>query len=117
MNRYVSTWKEFAENVLRTPEVSQELERKAMDETRSGAAIWVPKMVWVARKQGYKGDDDEEEDDGSGVDDGDGDVDDGNGRKQSRKSVLSPAKIKSWKAKIRRRCRQLLGFLCCGRGR
>lgn len=47
---YVSTWKEFAENALKTPEVSRELERRAMDEARSGAAICVPKLVWVARK-------------------------------------------------------------------
>ncbi|KAI0007837.1 hypothetical protein F4779DRAFT_628892 [Xylariaceae sp. FL0662B] len=47
---YVSTWKEFADNILKTPEVSHELERKGMDETRNGAAIMVPKLVWVARK-------------------------------------------------------------------
>lgn len=46
----MSTWKEFADNALRTPDVSRELERKAMEETRSGAMIWVPKLVWVARK-------------------------------------------------------------------
>ncbi|KAK8025417.1 hypothetical protein PG990_003240 [Apiospora arundinis] len=47
---YVSTWKEFAKNVLKTPEVSGELERNAMVEARNGAAIMVPKLVWVARK-------------------------------------------------------------------
>ncbi|KAI1370592.1 hypothetical protein F4677DRAFT_465078 [Hypoxylon crocopeplum] len=47
---YVSTWKEFADNVLKTPEVSRELERQGMEETRNGAAIMVPKLVWVARK-------------------------------------------------------------------
>ncbi|KAK8078439.1 hypothetical protein PG996_004609 [Apiospora saccharicola] len=47
---YVSTWKEFAENVLKTPEISGELERNAMAEARNGAAIMVPKLVWVARK-------------------------------------------------------------------
>ncbi|KAH9908174.1 hypothetical protein F4778DRAFT_798173 [Xylariomycetidae sp. FL2044] len=47
---YVSTWKEFATNVLRTPEVSDELERKAMEETRKGASIMVPKLVWVTKK-------------------------------------------------------------------
>ncbi|KAI0387253.1 hypothetical protein F5Y04DRAFT_286477 [Hypomontagnella monticulosa] len=47
---YVSTWKEFADNALKTPEVSNELERKAMDEARNGAAIHVPKLVWVGRK-------------------------------------------------------------------
>ncbi|CAI6101421.1 unnamed protein product [Clonostachys chloroleuca] len=46
---YVSTWKEFADNALKTPEVSRELEAKAMEEARSGAAIWVPKLVWVTR--------------------------------------------------------------------
>jgi hypothetical protein len=45
----VSTWKEFADNALKTPEVSRELEAKAMEEARSGAAIWVPKLVWVTR--------------------------------------------------------------------
>ncbi|RYP55409.1 hypothetical protein DL769_010195 [Monosporascus sp. CRB-8-3] len=48
---YVSTWKEFAGNVLKTPEVSRELERKGMDEARNGAAILTPKLVWVARKR------------------------------------------------------------------
>ena len=48
----MSTWKEFAENKLKTPEASRELERKAMIEARSGAAIWVPKLVWVTRKAG-----------------------------------------------------------------
>ncbi|KAI0191588.1 hypothetical protein F4808DRAFT_443915 [Astrocystis sublimbata] len=47
---YVSTWKEFAEKVLKTPEASRELESKAMQETMNGAAIMVPKLVWVARK-------------------------------------------------------------------
>ncbi|RYP41314.1 hypothetical protein DL769_011580 [Monosporascus sp. CRB-8-3] len=47
---YVSTWKEFADNVLKTPEVSKELERRGMEETRNGAAIMVPKLVWVAKK-------------------------------------------------------------------
>ncbi|KAK8028750.1 hypothetical protein PG991_005806 [Apiospora marii] len=46
---YVSTWKEFAENVLKTPEISGELKRNAMAEARNGAAIMVPKLVWVAR--------------------------------------------------------------------
>ncbi|KAI1428109.1 hypothetical protein F5Y12DRAFT_711425 [Xylaria sp. FL1777] len=47
---YVSTWKEFAESVLKTPEVSRPLELKAMQEARNGAAIMVPKLVWVAQK-------------------------------------------------------------------
>ncbi|KAI1092954.1 hypothetical protein F5B19DRAFT_452407 [Rostrohypoxylon terebratum] len=47
---YVSTWKEFANNVLKTPEASNELELKGMDEARNGAAIMTPKLVWVARK-------------------------------------------------------------------
>ncbi|KAI1126287.1 hypothetical protein F5Y10DRAFT_293938 [Nemania abortiva] len=47
---YVSTWKEFADNVLKTPEVSHELERKGMEEARNGASIMVPKLVWVAQK-------------------------------------------------------------------
>ncbi|KAI0528428.1 hypothetical protein GGR58DRAFT_320518 [Xylaria digitata] len=47
---YISTWKEFAESVLRTPEVSRELELKSMEEVRNGAAIMVPKLVWVTRK-------------------------------------------------------------------
>ncbi|KZZ92046.1 hypothetical protein AAL_06256 [Moelleriella libera RCEF 2490] len=48
---YVSTWKEFAENVLKTPAESRELESKAMADTRNGAAIMVPKLVWVATKR------------------------------------------------------------------
>ncbi|KAI1157675.1 hypothetical protein F5B18DRAFT_150179 [Nemania serpens] len=47
---YVSTWKEFAESVLKTPEVSHELELKAMQEVRDGAAIMVPKLVWISQK-------------------------------------------------------------------
>ncbi|KAI8944590.1 hypothetical protein F4801DRAFT_599518 [Xylaria longipes] len=47
---YVSTWKEFAESVLKTPEVSHELELKGMQEVRNGAAIMVPKLVWIAQK-------------------------------------------------------------------
>ncbi|KAI0167433.1 hypothetical protein BJ166DRAFT_610195 [Pestalotiopsis sp. NC0098] len=47
---YVSTWKEFADNILKTPEVSSELERKGLEESRRGAAIMVPKLVWVAKK-------------------------------------------------------------------
>ncbi|KAI1189307.1 hypothetical protein F5B17DRAFT_450215 [Nemania serpens] len=47
---YVSTWKEFAESVLKTPEVSRELELKGMQEARNGAAIMVPKLVWIAQK-------------------------------------------------------------------
>jgi hypothetical protein len=46
----VSTWKEFAEKALKTPEESSRLEQKAMEETRRGAAIMVPKLVWVAKK-------------------------------------------------------------------
>ncbi|KAH8892198.1 hypothetical protein GQ53DRAFT_781410 [Thozetella sp. PMI_491] len=46
---YVSTWKEFAENILQTSETSHELEGKGMEEARNGAAIMVPKLVWVAR--------------------------------------------------------------------
>ncbi|KAI1178722.1 hypothetical protein F4777DRAFT_536530 [Nemania sp. FL0916] len=47
---YVSTWKEFAATVLRTPEASHELEQRGMTEARQGAAIITPKLVWVARK-------------------------------------------------------------------
>lgn len=47
---YVSTWKEFAENVLKMPEVTRDLERGGMDEARNGAATMVPKLVWVAQK-------------------------------------------------------------------
>ncbi|KAK2616819.1 hypothetical protein QQS21_000196 [Conoideocrella luteorostrata] len=47
---YVSTWKEFADNILKTPELSSELETKAMVDTRNGAAIMVPKLVWVTTK-------------------------------------------------------------------
>ncbi|KAL2021312.1 hypothetical protein VTK56DRAFT_7283 [Thermocarpiscus australiensis] len=47
---YVSTWKEFAEKALKTPEESSRLEQKAMDEVRRGAAVMVPKLVWVAKK-------------------------------------------------------------------
>ena len=36
--------------MLKTPEISGGLERKAMAEARNGAAIMVPKLVWVARK-------------------------------------------------------------------
>jgi len=48
--RYVSAWKEFAENVVKTPEPSGALERNAMAEVRNGAAMMVPNLVWVARK-------------------------------------------------------------------
>ncbi|KAI9035643.1 uncharacterized protein KD926_003154 [Aspergillus affinis] len=47
---YVSTWKEFAENALKTPEASRKLERSAMVETLNGASIMVPKLVWVTKK-------------------------------------------------------------------
>ncbi|KAM0815688.1 putative Methyltransferase domain-containing protein [Seiridium cardinale] len=47
---YMTTWKEFADNVLKTPETSNELEQRAMTEARLGAAIMIPKLVWVARK-------------------------------------------------------------------
>ncbi|KAI1734284.1 hypothetical protein F4680DRAFT_471292 [Xylaria scruposa] len=47
---YVSTWREFAKNVLKTPGESKELEMKAMAEAREGAAIMTPKLVWVAKK-------------------------------------------------------------------
>ncbi|KAK3305629.1 uncharacterized protein B0T15DRAFT_397103 [Chaetomium strumarium] len=47
---YVSTWKEFAEKALQTPDESSRLEQKAVDEVRRGAAIMVPKLVWVAKK-------------------------------------------------------------------
>lgn len=48
--RYVSTWKEFADKMLKTPESSQALEQRGMAEAREGAAIMVPKLVWVAQK-------------------------------------------------------------------
>ncbi|KAI1429591.1 hypothetical protein F5Y12DRAFT_413037 [Xylaria sp. FL1777] len=48
---YVSTWKEFAKSVLKTPEKSQALEDKAMAEAREGASIMTPKLVWVAQKK------------------------------------------------------------------
>ncbi|KAI1368600.1 hypothetical protein F5Y08DRAFT_247748 [Xylaria arbuscula] len=48
---YVSTWKEFAKNVLKAPEQSEELETKGMNEARQGASIMTPKLVWVAKKQ------------------------------------------------------------------
>ncbi|KAJ5094156.1 hypothetical protein N7456_010017 [Penicillium angulare] len=47
---YVSTWKEFADNALKTPEESGKLERNAMMETLNGASIMVPKLVWVTKK-------------------------------------------------------------------
>ncbi|KAH8164582.1 hypothetical protein CIB48_g3668 [Xylaria polymorpha] len=47
---YVSAWKEFAKSVLKTPEASHELETKAMEEVRNGAALMVPNLVWVTRK-------------------------------------------------------------------
>lgn len=47
---YMSTWDEFARVVLKTPEESQRLASAAMDQVREGAAIWCPKLVWVARK-------------------------------------------------------------------
>lgn len=50
-SRYVSTWKEFAQQVLKTPEESAQLEEAGMDETRCGAAIMCPKLVWVAQKR------------------------------------------------------------------
>ncbi|KAJ4386442.1 hypothetical protein N0V93_009338 [Gnomoniopsis smithogilvyi] len=47
---YVNTWKEYVDNVIKQPEISRELEEKAMAEIREGAAIMVPKLVWVAKK-------------------------------------------------------------------
>ncbi|KAI1435810.1 hypothetical protein GGR50DRAFT_702352 [Xylaria sp. CBS 124048] len=47
---YVTTWKEFSEYHIKTPEASAQLELKAMEESRNGAAIHIPKLVWVARK-------------------------------------------------------------------
>ncbi|KAJ5720084.1 hypothetical protein N7493_006962 [Penicillium malachiteum] len=47
---YMSTWKEFADNALKTPEASRKLERNAMVETMNGASIMVPKLVWVTKK-------------------------------------------------------------------
>ncbi|KAH8754188.1 hypothetical protein F5883DRAFT_431851, partial [Diaporthe sp. PMI_573] len=47
---YVNTWKEFADKILKTPESSQALEQRGMGEAREGAAIMVPKLVWVAQK-------------------------------------------------------------------
>ncbi|KAJ5731680.1 uncharacterized protein N7483_006188 [Penicillium malachiteum] len=47
---YLSTWKEFADNALKTPEASRKLERNAMIETLNGASIMVPKLVWVTKK-------------------------------------------------------------------
>ncbi|KAI1275171.1 hypothetical protein F5Y07DRAFT_370712 [Xylaria sp. FL0933] len=47
---YVSTWKEFAQSILKTSEASRNLERKGMEEVRNGAAIMVPKLVWIAQK-------------------------------------------------------------------
>ncbi|KAI1099133.1 hypothetical protein F4804DRAFT_93715 [Jackrogersella minutella] len=49
-DNYISTWKEFAESVLKTPELSRELEQKAMEEVRNGAAIMVPKLVWIGKR-------------------------------------------------------------------
>lgn len=46
----MSTWKEFADNVLKTPEASRELEHNAMVQTLNGASIMVPKLVWVTKK-------------------------------------------------------------------
>lgn len=48
--RYVNTWKEFADNVLKTPEISHRLESKAIEEIRNRAAIMVPKLGWVGKK-------------------------------------------------------------------
>ncbi|KAK4110947.1 hypothetical protein N656DRAFT_838135 [Canariomyces notabilis] len=47
---YMATWKEFALKALKTPEESGRLERRAMEESVNGAAIMIPKLVWVARK-------------------------------------------------------------------
>ncbi|KAJ5622635.1 hypothetical protein N7528_005867 [Penicillium herquei] len=47
---YMSTWKEFADNALKTPEASRKLERNAMVETVNGASIMVPKLVWITKK-------------------------------------------------------------------
>ncbi|KAH6649101.1 hypothetical protein BKA67DRAFT_522691 [Truncatella angustata] len=47
---YVSAWKEFAGKQLQTPEISRNLELQGMRETRDGAAIYIPKLVWVAMK-------------------------------------------------------------------
>jgi hypothetical protein len=46
----MATWKEFALKALKTPEESGQLERRAMEESVNGAAIMIPKLVWVARK-------------------------------------------------------------------
>jgi hypothetical protein len=46
----MSTWKEFADNALKTPEASRKLEHNAMMETLNGASIMVPKLVWVTKK-------------------------------------------------------------------
>jgi hypothetical protein len=48
---YMSTWDEFARVVLKTPEESRDLSSRAMDQVRDGAAIWCPKLVWVAQKK------------------------------------------------------------------
>ncbi|KAL1853105.1 hypothetical protein Daus18300_011933 [Diaporthe australafricana] len=47
---YISTWKEFADHVLKMPEVTRKLEQDGLDEARRGAATMVPKLVWVAQK-------------------------------------------------------------------
>jgi hypothetical protein len=47
---YMSTWEEFAKVVLKTPETSQELSSRAMDQVRDGAAIRFAKLVWIAKK-------------------------------------------------------------------
>ncbi|KAI1320762.1 hypothetical protein F5Y16DRAFT_78161 [Xylariaceae sp. FL0255] len=47
---YVSTWKEIVQTVLKTPQASADLEGKAMEDVRNGAAIMIPKLVWVTQK-------------------------------------------------------------------
>ena len=46
----MSTWEEFASTVLKTPDASAKLGANALEEVRSGSAIMVPKLVWLAQK-------------------------------------------------------------------
>lgn len=50
LDRYMSTWEEFAKTVLKTPDESAKLGTEALEQVRDGSAIMCPKLVWIARK-------------------------------------------------------------------
>ena len=44
-------WEEFITKVLGLTEDSQKLMNQAMEEAQSGAAVMMPKVIWIARKK------------------------------------------------------------------